>query len=75
MAILNSAMHKTTVVVDDRKLASARRILGTTGIRDTFDRALDEVIALGARRREIERLRTMRGMELDRPEVMRKAWR
>lgn len=68
-------MHKTTVVVDDRKIARARKILRTTGIRDTLDRALDEVLALEARRRSLDRLRRMDGLELDRPEVMAKAWR
>lgn len=56
-------MHKTTLVVDDKKLAKVRRLLGTKGIRDTFDRALDEVIALDARRRVIERMRTMEGLD------------
>ena len=56
-------MHKTTVMVDDKKLARVRRVLGTSGIRDTFDRALDEVIALDDRRRVIERLRTMKGID------------
>ena len=56
-------MHKTTLVVDDKKLAQVRRLLGTKGIRDTIDRALDEVIALQGRRRVIDQLRTMQGLD------------
>lgn len=68
-------MHKTTLILDDAKLRRARKVLGTKGIRDTIDRALDEVIALDARRRLVERLRTMKGLDLDNTEVMAGAWR
>jgi len=34
-------MHKTTMVVNDRKLARARKLLGTKGIRETYEAALD----------------------------------
>jgi len=56
-------MHKTTLIVDDKKIARARRILGTKGIRDTIDRALDEVIAIRARGRVVDQLRTMDGLD------------
>ena len=56
-------MHKTTMMVDDKKLARVQRVLGTKGIRDTFERALDEVLALDARRRVVERLQTMEGID------------
>lgn len=68
-------MHKTTLVLDERKLAKARKALGTRGIRDTVDRALDEVLALEARRRLLERLRTMSGLDLAKAGVMAHAWR
>ena len=68
-------MHKTTLMLDDAKLRRARKVLGTKGIRDTIDRALDEVLALDARRRLVERLRTMKGLDLDNAEVMAGAWR
>jgi len=68
-------MHRTTLNLDEKKLAKARRVLGTKGIKDTIDRALDEVIAFEARRRAVEQLRTMDGLELDDPEVMASAWR
>ena len=50
-------------------------MLGTKGIKDTIDRALDEVIALDARRRLVEKLRKMDGMDLADDKVMAGAWR
>ena len=68
-------MHRTTLVLDDRKLAKVRRLLGTKGIKETIERALDEVIASEARRKAVEQLRTMDGLELDNPKVTASAWR
>ncbi|MGH2377107.1 MAG: type II toxin-antitoxin system VapB family antitoxin [Candidatus Limnocylindria bacterium] len=69
-------MHKTTLMVDDKKIARVRRLLGTKGIRDTIDQALDEVIAVRARRRVIEQLRTMEGLDENMLRNARKeAWR
>ena len=62
-------------MLDDAKLRRARKVLGTKGIRDTIDRALDEVLAVDARRRLVEKLRTMKGLDLDNAEIMAKAWR
>lgn len=70
-----SGMHRTTLVIDPRKLAKARRLLGTKGIKDTVERALDEVIAYEARRQAVEQLRKMEGLDLDDPEVVAAAWR
>lgn len=49
-------MHKTTMVVNDRKIARARKILGTTGIRDTYEAALDHVLMAERRARAADRL-------------------
>ena len=68
-------MHKTTLVLDHAKVRRVRRMLGTKGIRDTIDRALDEVLALDARRRLIEKLRRMDGLDLADADVMAGAWR
>jgi len=65
----------TTVEIDERKLELVRATLGTRTLRDTVDRAFDEVLVRAARLHEIERLRTMRGLDLDKPSVMDKAWR
>ena len=65
-------MHKTTLQVDDAKLKRVRTILGTRGIKDTIDRALDQVLAGDSRRRELERLRKLTPADLG---TMKKAWR
>ncbi len=68
-------MRKTTLEIDDGVLAEARRILGTSGIKDTVDAALRTVRLQDARRQLIEQLRTRDGLDLDDPEIMRPAWR
>lgn len=68
-------MAKTTLDVDDAKVEAAKQVLGTRTLRDTVDRALDSVLAADTRRRTIERLRRMDGLDLDKPEVMDAAWR
>lgn len=47
-------MHKTTLMVDDKKVARARKVLGTRGIRDTYEAALDHVLAADKRARAID---------------------
>jgi Arc/MetJ family transcription regulator len=68
-------MRKTTLEIDDAALAYAQRILGTHGIKDTVDAALREVRVQDARRRLIEQLRTLDGLDVDDPDLMRQAWR
>jgi Arc/MetJ family transcription regulator len=68
-------MRKTTLSIDDEKIAQAREILGTAGITDTIDAALHETIRRAAAERLIERMATMDGLDLDDPEVMADAWR
>lgn len=68
-------MRKTTLSIDDDKIARAREILGTTGITDTIDAALRETIRRAAAERLIERMATMDGLDLGDPEVMADAWR
>ncbi len=51
-----------TVVIDDKLLEEARRVLGTRGIRDTVEAGLREAI----RRHRLEELRRSLGkVELD----------
>jgi hypothetical protein len=52
-----SKRDKTSLVIDRQKLADAREILGTRTLAETVDAALDEVIALAARRRLMQRIR------------------
>lgn len=68
-------MPKTTVDVDQDKVSAAREILGTRTLKDTIDRALDEVLAQKATELLIRRLQTMDGLELGDPEVLKSAWR
>lgn len=65
----------TTVEIDQSKLASVRRVLGTRTLRETVDRSFDEVLARAARASAITRLQKMNGIDLDKPQVMAKAWR
>ncbi len=65
------AAHKTTIDLNDDLLGRARLILGTTGIKDTIDSALLEVIVRDARRKSIERLQAL---ECDPDELRRRAW-
>lgn len=65
----------TTVELDEAKLRAAQAILRTSTLRDTVDRAFDEVIARDARARSIAQLQSMEGLDLDKPAVMQKAWR
>jgi Arc/MetJ family transcription regulator len=67
--------HKTTIEVDESLVERAASILGTRGLKATVHRALEEVVASEARRRLVERLRAMDGLDLDKPEVMAEAWR
>ena len=68
-------MSKTTLEVDDAKVEMAKSILGTKTLRETVDRALEAVLVQAARRSTIERLRSMNGLDLDKPEVLDAAWR
>ncbi len=68
-------MRKTTLAIDDVKIAQAREILGTNGITDTIDAALRETIRRAAAERLIARMSTMDGLDLADPEVRADAWR
>lgn len=68
-------MRKTTIAIDEALAAEAGRALGTKGLTATVNGAMREVVALAARKRFVERLATMKGMDLDNPEVMSAAWR
>ena len=57
-------MRKTSVDVGDRLLEKVRDVLGTSSIKETIDGTLGEVIRDEARRREIEALAVMDGLDL-----------
>ena len=68
-------MHRTTIVLDQKKLAKVRRVLGTTGIKETVERAFDEILAAELRKRHVARLIAQDGLDLADDEVMASAWR
>ena len=69
------ATRKTSVEINEELLDSVRRFLATSTVKETVERAFQEIVRREARREEIESLRTMRGMDLNDPEVMAGAWR
>jgi len=68
------ASRKTTVEINEALFEQVRRILGTATLRETVEEAFLEVVRDAARRREVEALGEMEGMDLDDPEVMAGAW-
>ncbi len=68
-------MTKRLVDIDDELLATATDILGTSTMKDTVNEALAEVGRAELRRRHVERLTTMDGLDLADDEVMSRAWR
>ena len=68
-------MTKRLVDIDDDLLEEAKKVLGSRTIKETVNTALDEVIKLELRRRHVDRLVKMEGLDLDDPEVMKGAWR
>ena len=56
-------MRRTSVEIDEERLARAQLALGTTGVKDTIDRALDEVHRADLRRRLAERVRSGKGID------------
>jgi hypothetical protein len=66
-----SKSDKTSLVINREKLDQAREILGTKTLAATVDAALDEVIALAARRRLLERIRREGGIGPSLAEIRR----
>ncbi len=75
MAGNTTAVRKTTLEVDEGLFQQAREVLGTSGLKATVHRAFQEVLASEARRRAVQQLVEMDGLDLDRHEVMEGAWR
>ena len=71
MAKKISKSDKTSLAIDREKLDQAREILGTKTLAATVDAALDEVIALAARRRLLERIRREGGIGPSLAEIRR----
>lgn len=57
-------MRRTSLEIDEVRLARAQKALGTKGIKDTVDRALEEVYRAELRRRLAQRVRSGDGVDL-----------
>ena len=68
-------MVKRLVDIDDDALERARRVLGTGTMKDTVNRALQEVIDLDRRRRFLNRVVVSDGIDLGDDGTMDHAWR
>jgi Arc/MetJ family transcription regulator len=66
---------KTLIDVDEDQLTAAQQVLQTTTKKDTVNRALAEVVAIAARRRDLARLRSEDASDLGHVEIMTSAWR
>ena len=68
-------MSKRLVDIDDDLLEAASAVLGASTMKAAVNRALEEVVLADRRRRHADRLETMRGLDLNDPNVMAGAWR
>ena len=68
-------MAKRLVDIDDELLEKATSVLGASTMKETVNRALEEVVRADLRRRHADRLARMEGLDLDDPDVMARAWR
>ena len=57
--------RRTTIEVDDVLLRAAQDVLGTTGLKDTVDSALTEVVRAARRRRLADRLASGDGFDAE----------
>jgi len=72
--IYTVSMVKRLVDIDGDALDRAKEILGAGTMKDTVNRALQEVIDLDRRRRFLDRVVTSDGVDLDDGGVMDRAW-
>jgi Arc/MetJ family transcription regulator len=66
---------KRSVDIDDELLRQAQELLGTSTVKETVNRALDEAIGLYMRARHADRLARHDGLDLHDSKVMAGAWR
>ena len=57
-------VQRTTVELDQDRLAEVRAILGTSGIRDTIDAAFEQVVRTAKREALLQQLLTGDGLDL-----------
>jgi Arc/MetJ family transcription regulator len=68
-------MTKRLVDMDDDLLERARSLLGASTMKETVNRALEELVAADLRRCLVVQLVALDGLDLDDDEVMSGAWR
>ena len=56
-------MRRTSLEIDEHQLAQAQRALGTSGVKDTIELALNEAIRVALRRRLAARIRSGEGID------------
>lgn len=61
--------YRSSITIDEQQLARAQDALGTTGVQDTVERAMDEAIRRKLREALLRRLRTGEGVDLG-PEIL-----
>lgn len=66
--------RRTTIEIDDELLGRAREVLGTKGLRDTVEAALDQVVKAELRRQLAERLADPDGLDRDALLEARRTW-
>jgi Arc/MetJ family transcription regulator len=66
--------RRTTIEIDDDLLGRAREVLGTKGLRDTVEAALDQVVKAELRRQLAERLADPDGLDWDALLEARRTW-
>ncbi len=70
---MNTGTAQTRYEYDTSRIERARKILGTSGIKDTLDAALQDVIDRNRRNRLLERLRNAADIDLS-DDKRRDAW-
>jgi len=68
-------MSKRLVDIDDDLLDEATKVLGASTMKEAVNRSLESVVLAARRRRHADRLRSMNGLDFDKPRVMSGAWR
>ncbi len=71
----DTVKRRTTIEIDDELLSRAREVLGTNGLKDTVEAALDEVVKTALRRRLADRLASPDGIDRDALLEARRSWR
>ena len=68
----SNGVRRTTLDIDEDMLSKAREILGTSGVKDTVDEALREVVRMEAGRRLIAWYKD--NPDFGDPEIRERAW-